>query len=231
MPNEKTLELNITHEILQICRKYDPLAFTMGTALNRERYWGFDSSTIAKYPGSWMTCPLQYKRAKRRISSSSGFEYVFDINDNKYRDQHLMLYLLTGRNLRGAYYVLPALYTSAEFRSALPHLLSKTFLLDVARIRPFMVDRNKHRLYLRPHLKIAFLRSQGVEEIAVLSMEEFESLISGRRIGIRISELLENMKTLMENISIESKRPRFLFTIFPELRRQKTKEEFKVMIT
>ena len=45
LANEKTLELNITHEILQICRRYDPLAFTIGTTLVQESYLGYDSRT------------------------------------------------------------------------------------------------------------------------------------------------------------------------------------------
>jgi len=216
MPNEKTLELNITHEILQICRRYDPLACSLGTTLIQESRWGYDSRILSRFPLSWITSPLQYKRAKRRIQTGRNtFQYVFDINNNTYHDQHLILYHnLAGRSKRVAYYALPALFTNREFANALPHLLNSTFFIDVASIPPYIVDYRTHRIFLDPQRRVAWLHSEE-KEIKVISSEEFHGLIAERQIGVTISRILETMKQpAKDDLTPKSKRPRFLFNIF-----------------
>ena len=93
MPNEKTLELNITHELLEISRHYDKRAFAFGTTLIQERLLGYDSRILGRLPHYWVTSPIQFKRAKRRKQiGRNQFVYVYDINNNTYNDQHLILY-------------------------------------------------------------------------------------------------------------------------------------------
>lgn len=218
MLNDKTLELNITHEILGICRRYDHNAFTLGTTLIQESYQGYDSRTLARLPQSWITSPLQYKRAKKRIRIRRNvFSYVFDINNNTYNDQQLILYHhLAGGTKNVAFYILPALFTNREFFSSLPALLTRTFLVDVADIKPFWVNKRKHSLEVFPHLRIALLHSGEERKIKTLSMEELGGLIAERKIGSSISVLRENLKLpLKEKWGTESQRPRFLFTFFP----------------
>ena len=216
--NEKTLELNVTHEILSICRRYDPHAFSFGTTLTQESNKGYDSKTIAKLPYSWLTSPLQYKRAKaRRKAGKSNFEYIFDINNNSWYDQHIILYYhLAGGKKAVAFYALPAIFTNGEFYSSLPNLLAKTFLIDVSDIKPHWVDNQRHSLHLFPHLGITIVRSEDEREVKALSTEDFGKLIAEGKIGIPIYELRENMmKPLKENLTTSSKRPRFLLNIFP----------------
>lgn len=63
MLNEKTLELNITYEILEICRNYDKHAFAFGTTLVQESYLGYDSGILGRLPRFWRASVFQYKRA------------------------------------------------------------------------------------------------------------------------------------------------------------------------
>jgi len=218
LPNEKTLELNITHEILEICRRYDPRAFALGTTLVQESHQGYDSKIIARFSPSWLTSPLQYKKPVNRKSlGTNTFEYIFDINNNTYHDQHLILYHhLAGGKRRVAFYALPAIFTNAEFYSSLPILRTRTFLVDVTEIQPHWVDNQTHRLHLFPHLRMALLHSTDEIKIETLSLEEFEKLVARNEIGLPIYAMMENMKMpFAENLKTESKRPRFLFNIFP----------------
>lgn len=218
MPNEKTLELNITHEILEICRQYDPLAWTLGTTLFQESYLGYDSRILARYPLPWIASPLQYKRARKRIPVGKGaFQYVFDINNNTYHDQQLILYILAGGRRRVAYYALPAIFTNGEFNNSLPHLLNRTYFVDVAQIHPYAVDFQTHHILVDPQAMAAWLHSEE-RKIELISAEEFLGLVAKRQIGVSISELLENMRTPQKDKMLPiSKRPRFRFNIFPGL--------------
>lgn len=217
MPTEKTLELNITHEILQMCRQYDPLAYALGTTLIQESHLGYDSRILARFPLPWIASPLQYKRAKRRRPiGRNTFEYVFDINNNTYHDQHLILYYNLASGMRRvAYYALPVLFTNVEFNHSLPHLLDRTFFVDVASIPPYTVDHRTHQIYLDPQNMVAWLHSEKIK-IELIPAEKFRGLIAERQIGTSISTLLENMKLPPKGDLIpKSKRPRFLFNIFP----------------
>jgi hypothetical protein len=215
MPNEKTLELNITHEILEMCRQYDPLACSIGTTLIQESHLGYDSRVLSRFSLSWVTSPLQYKRAKRRVQIGKNvFQYVFDINNNTYHDQHLILFHnLAGGRKRVAYYALPALFTDREFANSLPHLLNNTFFIDVASIPSHMVDFQTHQILLDSQRRIAWLSSEE-KEVKAISREEFQGLVAERQIGASISMILENMKSPpKDNLAPKSKRPRFLFNI------------------
>ena len=216
MPNEKTLELNITYEILQFCRQSDPHAFSMGTTLIQESNVGFDSRTLARMPPSIMTSPLQYKRAKKRLRTGpNSYEYVFEINNNTYHDQQLILYhYLAGGRAQVAYYALPALWTNAEFIGSIPQLLNRTFFIDVSQIPPTIVDRRTHRIFLDPQRRTAMLRSEE-KRLKVTSADEYRGLVAERKIGLPISQMLENMKKPPKDDFLpRSRRPRFLFNVF-----------------
>lgn len=220
MVNEKTLELNITHELLQIGRRYDPDAFAFGTTLIEESHVGYDSRILGRFPPYWVASPKQFKRAKRRQRvGRRQFIYFFDINNNTYNDQHLILYYVLAGGIRNvAYYVLPAIYTQNEFSNSLPHLLNQTFYIDVADIHPNWVDTQKHRVLLYPHHRMALLQSDKERQISVISSEEFIGLIAEKKIGARISTILENMKYPPKtDVILKSKRPRFVFSIFPRV--------------
>jgi hypothetical protein len=226
LSNEKTLELNITHEILQICRRHDPQAFTLGTTLIQERNTGYDSGTLARMPRTCLTSPLQYKRAKYKFPIATGFRYVFEINNNTYHDQHLILYYhLAGGRRNVAYYALPAVQDTTEFLNWIPRLLSRTFFLDVAQIFPQNVGFQTHQIVLDPQTRTAALRSKETK-VEVVSAEEYQGLIAERRIGMTLSELLETMRRPAKGqYSPKSRRPRFLFNMLPG-KHEKTNHDY-----
>ena len=167
--NEKTLELNIASEFLNICRRYDPQSFVFGTTLRQEAYLGYDSRVLGRLPPFWRTAIFQFKKVVRWSHMRN--EYVFRINNNRNRDQHAILYMATGGQPRIAFYVLPILTTLDDVRTAAPNLLRKTLFADVADIPPWITNNLPHYLIVYPQWQLGVLRSKEYR-IGLLSFED-----------------------------------------------------------
>lgn len=216
MLNEKTLELNLTKEILEICREFDQHAFAFGTTLRQESQYGYDSRILGNIPQFWRGSVFQYKKAKKSMRTLSGESvFAFQINNNTYRDQHAILHRFTGGRRNIGLYVLPAFTTLRELNNFLPDLLNWTFFVDVTSISPYIVGNQPHEIRIYPQTSMGILLSDTEREIEVISSDEFKALLSKRRIGLPISALLENLRRIpKENERTFSKRPRFLLNIF-----------------
>lgn len=215
--NEKTLEMNLTYEILDICRTFDPQAFAFGTTLIQERNEGYDSRTIARLPHSWLTSALQYKRAKKVRGTLRGAEYIFEINNNTWNDQHFILYFhIAGGRKNVAFYILPAIASDNEFYSSLPNLLSRTWLIDVTDIDPWFIGNRKHEIHLFPSVPRAEVHSDNLKELKLVSIDMFKELAKEGKIGIPLGQIRENMlKVPQEKLKVRSKRPRFTLNVIP----------------
>jgi hypothetical protein len=96
MMNEKTLELNISNEILHYYRQYDPKAISLGISPRKEAKVGYDSRILGTLPQNFKMRLYQYKSPLRRKRTRLGNGYLFHLNDSKYKDQHLILWVQTG---------------------------------------------------------------------------------------------------------------------------------------
>jgi hypothetical protein len=214
--NEKTLELNLTHEILEICRQFDQQAFAFGTTLRQESHWGYDSRILGNIPQFWRGSVFQFKKALRSRRTQTGESvFVFQINNNTFRDQHRILHRFTGGKRDVSFYVLPTLTTLKELNIFLPDLLNRTFFVDVASISPAAVRNEIHEIHLYPQTSMGILFSDETKEIEVLSSDRFKMLLLEKAIGLPISVLLENIKRIpREDERTSSTKPRFVFNIF-----------------
>jgi len=213
--NEKTLELNISTEFLNICRRYDPRAFIFGTTLRLESYFGYDSRALGQLPQFWRTAVFQFKRALQARISRRGKEYTFQINNNRYRDQHIILHLMSGGRPQVALYVLPLFITLDDVRKHTPNLLRETVFADAADIPPWVVDNSPHTMLVYPRHRQGIILSER-REIKILTSEELIRQISEKKIGVTIEELRRNLKVEhIEGAETRSKRPRFTFHIYP----------------
>ncbi|MEM2738933.1 MAG: hypothetical protein QXK93_08115 [Candidatus Bathyarchaeia archaeon] len=215
--NEKTLELNISAEILRICRRYDPKAFMFGTTLRQEGSpgYGYDSRALGRIPQFWRTAVFQFKRALQVRNTPLDYEYTFQINNNGKCDQHLLLYNMCGGKPLTALYVLPLYVTLNDVRNAAPNLLNNTLFADVADIPPQLIDRTPHTLLVYPRRLKGIIFSER-KEIKLIHIEEAAKSIAEKKIGISIEELRKKLKMgKIEGWESASKRPRFTFQIFP----------------
>jgi hypothetical protein len=213
--NEKTLELNISAEFLNICRHYDPKAFIFGTTLKQESRLGYDSTVLGSLPQFWKAAVFQYKRALQKRTTPLGDEYTFHINNNGNRDQHIFLYKMSGGKHRVALYVLPIFVTLNDVRNMAPSLLQQTFFADAVDIPPWLINNFPHTLSVYPHRGIGIVHSER-QEIKVISFEELSTNMRERKIGVTIEELRGNLKTKqIEGAEMISRNPRFTFQIYP----------------
>jgi len=216
MLNEKTLELNISAEFLRICRNYDHQSFMLGITLRREKYRGYDSEVFGRLPQFWRAAVFQFKKALRfRRKTPLGPEYKFQINNNGNRDQHLLLYLMSGGRAFVSLYVLPMFITLADVRNQAPNLLQKTYFADARAIPPSLINRATHSLLAYPQKLFARVLSNE-QKIDLYPFGKVVMAIEKRELGITIEELQKNLRTPKE-AEFKSKRPRFTFQIFPNL--------------
>ena len=214
MVNEKTLELNISTEFLNHCRKYDQHAFLFGTTLKQESQFGYDSRVLGRLPPFWRIAVFQFKKPYRKRKTRLGEEYTFNINNNTYKDQHILLYLMSGGRSRVALYVFPLYVTLQQIRNSSPYLLRRTLFADVRDIPPWLVDNRSHKVLVYPKLQIGIVKSEEWK-IQLFSFEELLKDVSKKKMGIPVSMLLENLKSKEKwKVKLGSKRPRFTFQVF-----------------
>lgn len=141
--NERTLELNVGHEILAEARSYiGNASFLAAISQQLEGEEGYD---YAVNYGNGHVIYFQFKAPKRK--SEDGV-YTFVINNNRNKDQHDRLYRFAyGHNF--VYYVFPLIHSISELRTSLPDVLSRTIFVHVLEIPEF----NDHREH---QVKISF---------------------------------------------------------------------------
>ena len=213
--NEKTLELNVSTEFLNICRQYDPKAFMFGTTLKQESRLGYDSTVLGSLPQFWRTSVFQFKRALSKRITPLGDEYTFHVNNNGNRDQHIFLYLMSGGRHLTALYVLPLFTTLNDVSNQAPQLLGQTVYADAADIPPWIVDNAPHTLLVYPTQGFAIIHSDR-RRIKVSPFKELMTNIAEKKIGVTIEELRGNLKARrIEGAETRSRRPKFTFHTFP----------------
>lgn len=208
------MELNVIHELLEFVQKFDDQSFAVGLTLRQEGTLGFDSKILSQLPQSWRTAALQFKRARKKRKTVFGKEYLFMINNNRNRDQHLLLYQLCRGRRNVALYVFPLFLTENELKDSLPELTDATVILDVADIPPHIIRNRSHRVLVYPTHRFAFVKSEGVR-VEIINLEDLKRRMLRREVGLSIEEIRSNMREMFEyEKNITSKRPLFLFQIF-----------------
>ena len=134
--SEKTLELNIGAEILQIIRSQRRCsrAFLRGLTQAEESVHGADF--YAQLPDDTRVYAFQFKAPKKK---PEGEPYLFTIRN----DQHIALYGAASGSPGSVFYCFPYYVRTAKLIAHLPTLLRETWLLDVASVSPAVFGLNK----------------------------------------------------------------------------------------
>ncbi len=141
--SEKSLELNVGAELLQLLREKRgmPKAYLRGLTQREESQEGVDF--FAQLSQSAWIFAFQFKAPKGDLE---GEPYQFTIR----RQQHAKLSQLAGGSARGVYYVLPYYVRPAKLQSHVPKLLSDTWFLPVGSMKgtnPFKKGTNPFNQY------------------------------------------------------------------------------------
>ncbi len=140
MVAEKTLELNLTAELLDYYRRtINPACFFKGLTLREEGIWGYDTSLVRGGTVSEILF-FQYKAFRKN-------KQHFFINNNRNKDQHQLL-LNIALTPRSVFYIFPLFNTDLDVSKASPNLLQKTYFVDVSEIGP--LTPKWHKVVINP---------------------------------------------------------------------------------
>jgi hypothetical protein len=168
LANEKTLELNITHELLSSAG-----IGAYGSTQDQESISGADVYFPCSVP-----IVLQYKAAKKGLDSYWG---KFSVNSNQEKNQHMVLHRLSQSGIVRAFYVFPLISSDFFLMANFGHLLDFTCAVDA-----HMITRNL-RWYKKEH-KVIMAKSHRFK---VKSEDEFEATGFSAR---KIVDILEKSK-------------------------------------
>ena len=136
--SEKTLELNIGAEILQIIRSQHgrSKAFLRGLTQAEEHAHGVDF--YAKLPDNTRVYAFQFKAPKKGPEVEP---YRFTIQDY----QHASLYRAASENPGSVFYCFPYYVGTTKLITHSPTLLNETWFLDVASVPPTVFGPHKSK--------------------------------------------------------------------------------------
>lgn len=178
--SEKTLELNICAEVLQVIRQIPNCdgAFWIGMKQDQEARLGLDE-LIHNIPAG-MHLALQFKAP--RSEPRDQIPYRFTINDR----QNNNLLRLAGNRPDAVYYMFPHYNTFTRMRSYSPDLLRDTYLMKVYDLRHIPPSSNKlgtHKVETNP--PIATVESERVELGLIPAYAIFKGMLDEKRHELR----------------------------------------------
>lgn len=121
--NEKTLELNISHELMKILGVQ-----IFGFTLQEEGSFGGD---ISFYPPLGNPLLIQYKRTRSGIDGING---KFEINNNRRKNQHLILDMISRSGMVDTYYFFPLIISDNFLTLNFGRLLEHTIIIEASNI-------------------------------------------------------------------------------------------------
>ena len=160
---EKTLELNVTAEILQAVRQRFPSAFAFGPSLREEAYLGYDVAVRV-----WV---FQFKAPLADHPPDT-----FTLNAKQ--QEALLHSAMPGQVPSRAYYALPPFRRFAELNRYAPNLLPTVHFLDVRDVGQLadpperhrvLVDQGRVVIHRSPYTELKLLRWGDLEN--ALDME------------------------------------------------------------
>ncbi len=178
--SEKSLELNVCAEILQIIRTSFPRAVWLGLTQMQERRLGLDELIRNVGPGRHLM--LQFKAPW--ATSKPNYLYKFGLEDQQYG----RLRRLAQRYPSGVYYVFPLYSTWRKVDQDAPDLTRDTWLVPVARIPVNQAaGKQQHKVFFQKSLNapsVAAVVDDPEEITDLLNAHEFfgsDSVATGNR--------------------------------------------------
>ena len=139
MVNEKTLELNLCHEIMHLLGTAGYDSLLMGLNQLQEEAHGFDAGFVSIS----RVFLLQFKRGWKRNRWIS-----FRLNDNSRRNQHDRLLFTCSGTMGICYYALPRICSWTELVASRGRLLRATVFYDAVDVPIPAGDRKAHAVRL-----------------------------------------------------------------------------------
>lgn len=162
--NEKTLELNITHEGMASAR-----IGVFGFTQEQESRIGADVLFPFRKP-----LILQFKAAK---SGRDGGWARFRVNNNKWKNQHQVLDVIARSGLCDARYAFPLIMSDAFLTSNFGNLLNFTCMIDASRLTGNLNWVNQaHSIVVQQNCSFTVTSSKKVEGEGISAKQFFDRI-------------------------------------------------------
>lgn len=187
LANERTLELNITHQLLSAYRN----SFALGYTQQRESATGIDNALHTPY----RVMVLQYKATK---AGTDGQQALFHINNNSHHDQHTNLHRLANWSRQLIWYAFPLVVTDAYFRRVSGNLIPDTVFIRV-RDLPAYHDGVTHSVVVWSNGD--FIAHSEPYRGKGITGQEFTLLIGSDNLGFHVSSDVESVSSFIEEFA------------------------------
>jgi hypothetical protein len=146
-----------------------------------------------RVPSNPLMLALQFKKAVKKTNPTT---YVFNFNNNVYRDQHNMIYRSASLVYPppSIFYVLPAFVDINELLKSSPNFLIRTYLLDPLLIGPIN-DCRVHSIIANISSRTCIIRSEiSKKEIKLYSWREILEAIQTKEVGTNVRTFVDRIK-------------------------------------
>lgn len=185
--NEKSLELNISHELLNLFTS----SYSVGVTLQDESKIGVDSWLKAPY----LALFFQYKASYRGVDGQTAF---FNINSNHpYYDQHVTLKHFSNFFPDSVFYVFPLAVTDNYFRQVAGNLTPVTIFQDLDTM-PTVLPGSPHRMEVFANGSYV-LHSERKESKGTMG-EDFVKKMIERQIGYDVGANKEDFDKFFDKV-------------------------------
>jgi hypothetical protein len=183
-PNEKTLELNVSSNMLDRIRVDHPNAFLYGYTMQYEEPRnGLDTSL--NLPGDHRLFSFQFKKPKKQ----RGGIFWFKFNDSTHNLQHNIMRITADAiaPFSSVFYALPAYSNMNDFENDSPNFLPRTWLIDI-QDTPLIWDYQAHEFEIDVVNRTFIIHSDEVlGEGKIYASEEILKKFYLKQIGINSS--------------------------------------------
>lgn len=231
--SEKALELNISENLVNLCRFINPRAYLMGYTLKSESIHGLDISLNIQ--NGILGPSLQFKKPTRR-----GNVFKFSINNNNNRDQHLHLFLLSHvfeliQNYSPIYYAFPTIASPNELDILSPNFLRNTFFISPLWFPLSILNHNVHHVEINTSTNTIIVYSKSGEKISnyLKGFKILDDILLGYNKSKNIKLLKEQFKEINHErilYDLIHNDKKFLNKHIEEFFKKKWKLELKGMI-
>jgi len=201
MVNEKTLELNVSTNMINDLRFIHPNAYLYGFDMRwEEPRNGLDSSL--NLPGANRLLAFQFKAPK----GSSGNIFWFKFNKGAHFHQHNILHVTADATnpQPTVYYVLPAYPDMILFENDSPNFLDRTYFINVFDT-PLIFDEQSHEFEIDTHNMTFIIHSKSdMGKGKIKNWETIKKDLISEKIGTSVSQFNEKISNFKVSINNEN---------------------------
>jgi len=197
MVNEKTLEMNVSTNMITSLRTNHPNAFLYGFTMQYDEPRNALDSSL-NLPGNHRLLCFQFKKPRR----GSGNIFWFNFNNNTRFNQHNILHVTADATQPNStvFYALPAYTNMNSFENDSPDFLNNTYFIDVFDT-PLIFDQRVHQFEIDiQNLTFQIHSKSKLGNGKIFTWNSIKEKFSSEKIGIDASTFKNKVLEFSERL-------------------------------